>query len=170
MQYYSLQHRTLLSPPDTCTTGHRFHFGSVFSDLLFSSPIVYWTPINLGGYLSVLYLSTFSYCLWGSQGKNAEMVCHSPFQCAILSELISVPFSSGHFVCHGWPYMAWLTVSLSYTKLWSVWSFWLVFCGCGFHSFCPLIDEDNRLVQVSWREGLAVGKTRSFSCGQHHAQ
>ena len=34
MQYYSLQHQTLLSPPDTSTTGHCFHFGAAFSDFL----------------------------------------------------------------------------------------------------------------------------------------
>ena len=37
-------------------------------------------------------------------------------------------------VCLGWPYMAWLIVSLSYTKVWFLWSVWLVFCDCGFHS------------------------------------
>ena len=26
-----------------------------------------------------------------------------------------------------------------------MWSVWLVFCGCGFHSVCPLMDEDKRL-------------------------
>ena len=31
-----------------------------------------------------------------------------------------------------------------------MWSFWLVFCDCGFHSACPLIDEDKRSVQASW--------------------
>ena len=28
----------------------------------------------------------------------------------------------------GWPCMAWLIASLSYTGLWSMWSFWLAFC------------------------------------------
>ena len=27
--------------------------------------------------------------------------------------------------------------------------FWLVFCDCGFHSVCPLMDVDKRLVQAS---------------------
>ena len=31
----------------------------------------------------------------------------------------------------GWPYMAWLIASLNYTKLWSMLSFWLSFCDCG---------------------------------------
>ena len=30
-----------------------------------------------GVHLSVSYLFAFSYCSWGSQGKNAEVVCHS---------------------------------------------------------------------------------------------
>ena len=37
-------------------------------------------------------------------------------------------------------------------------SVWLVSCGCGFHSVCALMDEDKRLVEASWWEGLAVGK------------
>ena len=44
-----------------------------------------------------------------------------------------------------------------------MWSVWLVFCDCDFHSVCPLMDEDNRLVEASWWRGLAVGKTRSCS-------
>ena len=49
-------------------------------------------------------------------------------------------------------------------------SVWLVFCGCGFHSICPLMDENKRLVEASWWEGLAVGKSGSCSGGQGHAQ
>ena len=53
MQYCSLQHQTLLSPPDTSTTGHHFLFDSVSSFLLelllCSSPIACWTPFNLRG-------------------------------------------------------------------------------------------------------------------------
>ena len=56
MQYCSLQHQTLLSPPDTSTTEHHFHFGpaaSFFLDLLVialsSSPVAYWIPSDLGG-------------------------------------------------------------------------------------------------------------------------
>ena len=49
----------------------------------------------------------------------------------------------------GWPYTAWLIVSLSYTRLWSMWSVWLVLCDCGFHSVCPLMDKDKRLVVTS---------------------
>ena len=80
----------------------------------------------------------------------------------------AIPFSSGpHFVrtLHdpailGDPYRAWLIVSLSYTRLWLIWSFWLVFCDCGFHSLCLLMDENKRLVQAHWRERLKVGPQR----------
>ena len=33
-----------------------------------------------------------------------------------------------------------------------MWSVWLVFCDCGFHSLCPLIDKDKRLMEASWWE------------------
>ena len=33
-----------------------------------------------GVHHSVYYFFAFSYCSWGSQGKNTEMVCHSLFQ------------------------------------------------------------------------------------------
>ena len=46
MQYYSLQNRTLLSPPDTSTTECPFHFGSASSFFLelflHSSSVAYW--------------------------------------------------------------------------------------------------------------------------------
>ena len=52
MQYCSLPHCTLLSPPDTSKTKCHFHFSpasSFFLELyLHSSPVVYWRPTNLG--------------------------------------------------------------------------------------------------------------------------
>ena len=56
MQYGSLQHQALLSPPDTSTTEHCFCFGpaaSFFLELLViafcSFPAAPWTPFSLGG-------------------------------------------------------------------------------------------------------------------------
>ena len=68
----------------------------------------------------------------------------------VLSELPPWP------VRLGWPCMTWLIASLSYTRLWSMWWFWLAFSACGFcpggcgitvlaSSVCPLVDEDKRL-------------------------
>ena len=33
-----------------------------------------------------------------------------------------------------------------------MWTVWLVFCDCGFHSVCPLMDK--RLMEASWWERL----------------
>ena len=55
MQYYSLQHQTLLSPPDTSIAEHCFCFDSAASFLLkllvitlCSCSVAYWIPFELG--------------------------------------------------------------------------------------------------------------------------
>ena len=69
MQYCPWEYQTLLSLPDTSTTGPAFCFGSASSFLLepflHSSPVAYWTPANLGG-LSFTVFSYFfpSFCLF----------------------------------------------------------------------------------------------------------
>ena len=35
-----------------------------------------------------------------------------------------------------------------------MWSFCLVFCDCGFHFFCPLMEKDKILMEASWWERL----------------
>ena len=35
-----------------------------------------------------------------------------------------------------------------------MWSVWLVFCDCGFHSVCPLMEKDKSLMEASWWEIL----------------
>ena len=35
-----------------------------------------------------------------------------------------------------------------------MWSVWLVFCDCGFHSVCPLMEKDKRLMEASCWERL----------------
>ena len=87
-QYCSLQHWTLLLSLVTSTTGccfllwqqqeHPFILSGVISPLISSSILgTYWPeevlfqyPINFA----------FSYCSWGSQGKNSEVVCRSLLQ------------------------------------------------------------------------------------------
>ena len=81
------------------------------------------------------------------------MVCHS-----LLHWTRFYQNSSPWLVPLGWPYRPWLRVSLSSTRLWSIWSVCLVLYNCGFHSLCPLMDEDKRLVEASWWEWLAGGK------------
>ena len=52
-----------------------------FLDLfLYWSLVAYWVPTDLGVHLSVSYLFAFSYCSWGSQDRNTEVICHSLLQ------------------------------------------------------------------------------------------
>ena len=44
------------------------------------------------------------------------------------------------------------------------------FCDCGFHSVCPLMEKDKRLVEASCGERLIVGESGSCSDGWGHAQ
>ena len=34
----------------------------------------------------------------------------------------------------------------------------LVFCDCGFHSVCPLMEKNKRLIEASWIEKLTKGQ------------
>ena len=168
MQYCSLQHWTLLLSPVTSTTGCCFCFGSIsiFLELfLHWSPVAYWALTDLGSSSFSVYLFAFSYCSWGSQGKNTGVVCHSVLQWTTCCQN-STPWP----VCLGWPYTAWLIVSMSWKSLWSMWSVWLVFCDYGFHSVCPLMDKDKRLIKASLWERLTEGETASYSDGQDHTQ
>ena len=142
MQYWSLQHQTLLPSPVTSTTGNCFCFGSISSFFLelfpHSSPVAYWTPINLrSSSFSVIYFCLFKLFM------NTEVVCHFLLQWTTFCQ--NSPAWPVRLEC---PYMAWLIVSLNQTRLWSMWSVWLVFCDCGFHSFCSLKDKDKRLMKA----------------------
>ena len=44
-----------------------------------------------------------------------------------------------------------------------MWSDWLVFCDCGFHPDCPLLEKVKRLMEASWWEILTEGLTGSCS-------
>ena len=106
MKYCSLQHWTLLLSPVPSPTGCCFCFDSIpsfFLELfLHWSPVGYWAPTDLGN--SVSYLFALSYCSWGSQGKNTEVICHSLLQWTTFCQA-SPPWP----ICPGWPHMAWLS-------------------------------------------------------------
>ena len=68
------------------------------------SPVAYWAPTDPGSSPSVSYHFAFSYCSWGSQGKNTEVVCHSLLQWTSFCQT-SPPWPS-HL---GWPHKAWLS-------------------------------------------------------------
>ena len=95
MQYCSLQHQTLLSPPDTSTTGSCFRFGSASSFLLElflrCSPVAYYAPTDLGS----SSFSVISFCLFIMfTGFSRQECCSglpSPFPVGhVLSELSTI--------------------------------------------------------------------------------
>ena len=108
MQYCSSQHQTLLLSPVPSTTGCCFCFNSI--------PHSFWSYFSTdlqqhigqlptwGVPLSVSYHFAFSYCSWGSQGKNTEVVCHSLLQWTTFCQ-ISPPW----LVRLRWPHTAWLS-------------------------------------------------------------
>ena len=78
------------------------------------------------------YLFAFSYCSWGSQGKNTEVVCHSLFQWTTFCQ------NSSPWPVHlGWPHTAWFSfIELDKAVVHvirSVSFLWLLF-----QSVCPL--------------------------------
>ena len=99
--YCSLQHWTLVSPPDTCTTGHRFCCGratSFFLGLfLHSSPGAYWTPSDLGS----SSCSVISFCLFILFMGCSRQEYWSGWTMFCQNSLLW-PFSLG------WPCTAWL--------------------------------------------------------------
>ena len=82
IQYCFLHHWTLFPSPVTSTTGHCFSFGSVSSFFLelflHSSLAAYGAPTNLGSSSFCVLFFAFSYCSWGSQGKNTGLPFPSP--------------------------------------------------------------------------------------------
>ena len=136
--------------------------------------VAYWTPADLGGLsygLSYLILLPFHMFMGFSRilkwFANPFSSRPSFSELSIMSNLSWVAL----------PRMAHSFIELH--KAGSMWPFWLVFFDCGFHSgghgtvvlapsVCPLMDEDKTLVQSSWWEGLAVGKTEYWYGEQGH--
>ena len=121
IQHCSLQHWILLSSSGISTTEHPICFGPVASFVLgllviflHSSPVAYWTPSDPGTHLSVSYLFGLLYSSWGSYGKNTGVVCNS-----LLQQIKFCQNSLLWLVRLGWPCMAWLIGSLSYSSLFS---------------------------------------------------
>ena len=108
MQYCSLQHPILLLSPVTSTTGYCFCFSSIpsfFLELFLCwSPVACWAPTDLVSSSSVSYHFAFSYCSWGSQGKNTEVFCHFLLQWTTFCQT-SPPWPS----CLGWSHREWLS-------------------------------------------------------------
>ena len=139
VQYCSLQHQTLFSPPDTSTDERCFHLGPAVSffncRLLFPSSIldifqpggvIYRSILDIfppGGLIfwCRIFLKAFSCSLWSSPGKITGVGCHFLLQWTMFCQNPSLwP------VCLGWPGMVLVIDSLCYaspfttTRLWSM--------------------------------------------------
>ena len=141
MQYHFQQHQTLLLSLVPPTAGHCFCFGSIPS--FFLELFLHWSPVVIGYLptwgvpLSVSYHFGFSYCSWGSQGKNTEVVCHYFLQWTTFYQ------TSLLWLSHlGWPHLAWLSfieLDKSVIHVIRLASFlWLLF-----QYVCPLMPSHN---------------------------
>ena len=79
---------------------HPFILSGVISPLISSSLLGTYGP---GEFISVSCLFAFSYCSWGSQGKNTEVACHTLLQWTTFCQ--TSPLWPAH---RGWPHTAWL--------------------------------------------------------------
>ena len=153
--------------------GHHFCFGpALFLELLLRfCPVALLDAFRPRGFIFQYHIFLFFHTV------------HGVLEARIL-KWFAIPFLPIHV---GWPCIARLIGSLSYTspftttRLWSMWSFWLAFYYCGFCSggcgtvvltlsICPQMFEDKRLVQASWWEGLNGGNIGSYSRWQSHTQ
>jgi len=169
MQYCFLQHQTLLPSPVTSTNGCRVFFGSISSFLLelflHWSLVAYWAPSDLGSSSFSVLLFAFSYCSWGSQGKNTEVICHSPVD-HVLSELSTM-------TCPSW--VALHGMGHNFIELYKavgMWSVLLVFCDCGFHSVFPLMGRRIKGLWklpegIDWQRGKMIGGAMLSKPRQH---
>ena len=139
MQYWSLQHQTLLLSPVTSTAGYCFYFGSIPSFFLglflHWSPVAYWAPTDLGS----SSFSILSVCLiipfmgFSRQEYWSGLPFPSPVD-HILSDLSTMTRPSW-VAPHSW------LSFIELDKALFVWSDWLVFCDYGFSVsalWCPL--------------------------------
>ena len=87
------------------------------------------------------YLFVFSYCSWGSQGKNTEVSCHCPVD-HVLSELSTMTHLS---------WVALYSMAHSFIELDKavVHVIRLVSFSDSFHSVCPLLEKDKRIKAIS---------------------
>ena len=138
MQYYSLQHRTLLLSPVTFTAGCCFFFGSIpsfFLELfLHWSLVAVWAPTDLGS----SSFSILSFCLFillmgfSRQEHWSGLSFPSPVD-HILSDLSPWPAHLGS------PHRAWLSFTELDKAVVLVWLNWLVFCEYGLLTYTLLL-------------------------------
>ena len=150
IQHCSLQHRTLLLSPDTSKTGCCFCFGSISSFFLklflHSSPVASWALAQWGSSsFSVISFVLFMLFIGFSRQQ---------YWSDLPSLLQWTTFCQNS---PQWPVRLGCSYT-SYTRLWFMWSDWLVLCDCVFQSVCPLMEKDKRLWKLPDGRGWLKGK------------
>ena len=157
MYYCSLQHWALIPSPVISTTRCCFCFGSIssfFRELfLHSSPVAYWAPNDLGSssfsvlsfYLFVLFMG------FPRQGYWNGLPFPSPVGHVLseLSTMTCLSWVAPHGMAHSF-----IELDKAVVHVISL----ISFCDCGFHSVCPLMDRDKRLMEASWWERVTEGE------------
>ena len=163
MQYCSLHNQTLLPSAVTSTIGCCFCFGSLSS--FFLELFLHWSPTDLGS----SSFSVLSFCLsilfmgFSRQEYWSDLPFPSPVD-HVLSELFTMTHPSWvalHAMAHSFIELDKAVVHV--IRLVS-------FLWCGFHSVCPLMDKEKRLMEGSWWKWLTDKETRSCFDGWGHAQ
>ena len=129
------------------------------------SPVAYWAPTNLGSSsFSVLCFCLFILFMGFSRQEYWNgLPFPSPVH-DVLSELSTM-------ACQSWVALHGMALSFIELDKAVVHVIRLVsFCDCGFHSVCPLMEKDKRLMEATWWERLTEVETRSCSDGWGHAQ
>ena len=150
MQYWSLQHQTLLPSPVTSTTGCCFCFGSVSSFFLelflYWSPVAYWAPTDLGS----SSFSVLSFCFFilfmgfSKQEYWSGLTFPSPVDHVLSAHSTIIRLS--WMALHG---IAYSFIELDKAVVHVI--RWFIFCHCGFQSVCCLTKKDGE-VQVLTKE------------------
>ena len=129
---------------------HSFILSGVISPVISSSILGTYQPRSS---LSVSYHFAFSYCSWGSQGKNKEVVCHSLLQWTTFCQ--TSPLIPVHL---GWPHRARLSfieLDKAVVRVIRLTCFlWL-----WFQCVCPLMPSRNTYhltwVSLTWMWGIS---------------
>ena len=136
-----------------------FILSGAISSLFPSSVLAIFWPGGLNLWCHILF--AFSYCVWGSCGKNCGAACHSLFQWTTFCQ--KCPLWPVHF---RWSCTAWLIVSLSYaspftkTRLWSTKGVYII---PERYRYRPKYDQKNAYMVIQ-RERVNPVSKRFWKC------
>ena len=148
MQYCSLQHQTLLSPPNTSTTdSQKFPLWPsyfILTRATSSCPLLFpSSTLDIQGVLIFpCHIFLPFHTVHGVLQARRLMWLDISFPVGhVLSELSTMSYPSW-VALHGIPHSF---IELDKAVIQVI----TVFCKCGLHSVCPLMDKDKRLLEAS---------------------